>query len=422
MFLVSTCRICFVLLSVVSLLSLSACVENDSASDSGSSVNFAIPSILNTRAIAPEDLDPTVIINNAEVTMVRNGDLWTGSATVDKNSAVVLSVEWHEVLPDTTRLLLARASHTQNNVTSEFLFSVLENSYTSTGEGREFDQDGDKISNLEERKRGLNPLVAEVPTNDVIPDVSIFGTNLTTKIDGRQDPADTFWSFATYTDRNNQKLAINNLIRNDTDSEVAAPISEYQWAAIHDGSYLTIFIWGKAPDSTNTVNGDSAVNFFDDDSVEIYWDGDLSRLPNGYDFVDDMLLNIPLARGLGPVFEENNSSAVDKRIMRGNSVKDAFIFDEQNPALVEFGTCFCGGAERSTWEVRIDLTAAKIPVGRTFGFEIQINRDDDGATRDSKWAWAAPARQTDETNNEADSTWRFASRMGKARLIPFTPR
>jgi len=410
--------LCLLALALV----MSGCAENQSSidlnADGGASLTIYVPAVLQTRALDPDQLDPNVTINDVRVPVSKpnTGTFWTGATTAEKFSNVKFNIEWKENLSDGTQLLLARATKTHNNIVENITFRVEE--YITTG--NDFDFDGDGISNLEERKRDLNPLIADVVTNGVDPDVQIFGTGRSTKIDGKRGENDTFWDFATYTDVNSKKLAINNMIRDDNANVQEDPNASYQWAAIHDGTYLTLFVWGKALNGSSIkVNGDSGVDFFNDDSVEIFIDGDLSQREDAYDTVDDMLINIPLARGAGPVYEENNSSAANKRIYRGKSVSDEVDFDVQNPALVEFGTCFCFGADRTTWEIRIDMAAAQIPIGRTFGFEVQINTDDDGGQRDAKYAWAKDARKPGESSNLADITWRYPVHMGKARLIPF---
>lgn len=422
-------RIRLALCSLLLVLIASACTEGGSSvnvnSSGDSTVIFAVPDFLNTRAFVSDNLDLFVSINGNEVTMspLSNGQS-TGSIRINKNLSVKLVVEWKEQLPDGTLMLLARATDSRiTNIVEDITFVVDDDSYITAGEDA-FDLDGDGINNLEELDRGLDPKSPNAPVNDVKPDVQIFATGAKTLIDGRQQPDDTFWDFATYVDDDRKKLTINNMIRNDLTGVIEQPSHDYQWAALHDEEFLTIFVWGKARNGTTIrANGDSTgpEEYFNDDSVEIFWDGDLSRGTQGYDTKDDMLINIPLVRGAPPYDEdnENKSSAADKRIYRGNSVRDEFVFDVQDSELVEFHTCLCGGAERSTWEIRINLEAANIPLGKTFGFEIQINRDDDGGLRDSKWAWARPALVPGQSPDDADSTWRYPVHMGKMRLVRF---
>jgi len=42
----------------------------------------------------------------------------------------------------------------------------------------------------------------------------------------------------------------------------------------------------------------------------------------------------------------------------------------------------------AVYEIAIKLSSAQIVPGSAFGFEVQINEDDDGGDRDAKWSWA----------------------------------
>ena len=50
--------------------------------------------------------------------------------------------------------------------------------------------------------------------------------------------------------------------------------------------------------------------------------------------------------------------------------------------------------------------------GRPFGFELQVNDDDDGGPREGKWGWAHPAR----VSEDVDRTFVNPSIMGVAVL------
>jgi hypothetical protein len=76
-----------------------------------------------------------------------------------------------------------------------------------------------------------------------------------------------------------------------------------------------------------------------------------------------------------------------------------------------------GGIRRSTWEqdvyeLKIDLSSAGIDTNEAFGFELQINDDDGGDGRDSKWAWKHPSRGT----TDVDGTVENPSTMGTLKL------
>jgi len=54
--------------------------------------------------------------------------------------------------------------------------------------------------------------------------------------------------------------------------------------------------------------------------------------------------------------------------------------------------------EQDVYELRIPLEAAGISTDSPFGFELHINDDDDGQTRDSRWGWM----QSATSNNDID--------------------
>jgi len=397
---------------------LSACGETVSTvavdSDGSSKLNMAPPAFLTTRAVVRENLILNVTINRQPVDMVPEGDVWKGEAQVPVNSDVALEVRWSETF-DSKTLLLAVATANVENINNDSPLDFLDTNYVSEGDA--FDEDSDGISNLAERRQVTDPYDANSPGMEagIEPMVRVPATGKDTTIDGTFE-AD-YWNNAQFDDVNGVKLGISNIIVDEPGNMVVGD-PNMQWAAIHDGEYLTLFVFGKTinPGANPPVFGsrDSGTQWFNDDSIEIYWDGDLSQATD-YDTVDDMQIMIPLVRGFDDDAEANKSGETDTEIKRGANVKAAVIFDVAN---VEFANCLCQGF-RSTWEIRINLAEAQIPIGKTFGFEIQINRDDDGTTRDSKWAWALDARSDGDTNVDSDLTWRFPSTMGTMKLLPF---
>lgn len=408
-------------------LGLSACSQNNSGIDitvdGDAEIKMSPPALLSSRMIDPDNLQLTVTINDDAVPMSKRGETWTGSTTVPKDSTVTLKVEWHELMADISEpLLLATAEDTSELVQRAISFNVIESSYVTEGVG--FDLDGDLLSNIVERRQGSDPNDANDPGVGPAADVKVLAHSRPNVIDGTFKDGTGFWDNATFSDVFGQTLLINNLIVSESNNTDGAEEPDYQWAAIHDTRYLTLFIWGKRlAEEGVDANGDSGLQFFNDDSVEIFWDGDYSQLEDGYDDVDDMHIIIPFLRGTEPNLELNNSAAEDRRVFRGANVRREVTFDVYDNTLVEFATCFCAaGNDRMTWEIRIDMEAARIPVGKTFGFEIQMNRDDDGGARDSKWAWDLESIQPGQTNAEVDVTWRYASEMGKIQLLPFPAR
>lgn len=399
---------------------LGACSENNSTvsvdSSGATKISMSAPAFLNTRAIDPDNLRLTVTLNGTALAMAKNGDTWTGTGEVAQNDTASLAVEWNEAMPDNTNLLLARFNDVATNVNAPVVFDVTADRYETSGDV--FDADGDLISNLNERRQDSDPYDPMDPgTNDVDPMVKIAAVRRTPTIDGIYDSNN--WNFAQSQDVDDVDLRVDNLIVDEVGGNQSESVN-YAWAAMHDERYLSIFVVGRVTSVNSPPGMDSGLQFWEDDSLEIFIDGDLSKDTDDYDRVDDLHFTIPLAINDNGDFAENNSNLdVDvRRILRGPNVKDEVIFNAQDPDMVEFATCICLG-QRSTWEIRIDMVAAQIPVGKTFGFEVQINVDDDGGRRDTKWAWAGRGRVPGDTNEDTDIAWLYPSAFGLVRLLPF---
>jgi len=407
--------------AVLGALALVACAENQSSVqhhvDGGTKLTLTAPGFINQRAALDiNTLQPVVEINGQPIEVTKSGSNWVGSTTVSEGSSVALKVEWYEQIGTRAPLLLARATDGLDVVSSNVSFVLDDDSYITSSDATstdplEFDVDDDSIANLIERNQDTDPFDANSPnvSGGEAAQVKVPVTSRTDNIiDGLYNSA--YWNNAQGNNINNETLHIRNLIVDEVGDYVSGS-TQYQWLAIHDEEFLTIYVLAKPGLSPN--HGDSGELYFNDDSLEIFWDGNLSRA-NDYDTVDDMHLIIPLLRDNGT---PNISGASDSRIQRGANVKPEVPFDVAN---VEFATCLCAApGERIGWEVKINLEEAGIPVGQTFGFEIQIDQDDDGGNRDAKWAWFSPEAQENQTKDETDLTWRYPSVMGTMRLLPF---
>ena len=42
---------------------------------------------------------------------------------------------------------------------------------------------------------------------------------------------------------------------------------------------------------------------------------------------------------------------------------------------------------RDSYEIAINMESAGLEVGKPFGFDLQVNEDDNGGDRDAKWGW-----------------------------------
>lgn len=406
---------------VLAMLALSACSESvstvDVAADGSSALTMAPPSFLNTRAVVVENLELVVTINRERVEMIRSGDVWTGQTSVQIGSDVALEVQWSELF-GSRNLPLALARETVSDVNNSFLFEVIDSSYVI--DGSDFDADSDSINNITERRQDTDPYDANSPgtVDDVPADANLPATTISNAIDGLYNTA--YWNNATFTAPGGEDLLINSLIV-DVAGNAIDGNTDYQWGGAHDEEYLTLFVFGKRINSAAGVEAsrDSGELAFNDDVLEIFLDGDLSS-GNGYDTVDDLQILIPLLRGSGGTLMANKSDEFNSEIYLGGNVSDAvkLAFDETDVAIVEYAVCLCEGF-RTTWEIRINMAAANIPLGKTFGFDLQINQDDDGGARDTKWSWAADSLLEVGEDVNPDRTWRSPRYMGAMKLLPF---
>jgi len=394
----------------LAMFALSGCTEQvstiDVAADGRSELKMLPPAIINNRAIVAENLNLVVTANREPVQMVRSGDEWNGETTLPAGSDVAIEVLWSEAV-GTRNLQLAVARASVENLNNNSVLSVADSDYSLD----EFDEDADSINNITERRQDTDPYDANSPGSGAnVPDVVIPGSEKFNEIDGQFNTI--FWNNAQFENAaDGTTLQINNLIVDETGNAIPDG-PNYQWAAVHDGQFLSLFVFGKeiSPSTGVDATRDSGTQFFQDDSLELFFDGNLSQLTD-YDQVDDMHIVIPLLRGPGLA---NKSGEVDTDIMKGTNVDAAVVFDVGN---VEFANCLCQG-ERVTWEIRINLAEARIPIDQIFGFDIQINQDDDGGERDTKWAWYAPSKLPGQTKEETDVTWKFPNRMGLMKLVP----
>lgn len=212
------------------------------------------------------------------------------------------------------------------------------------------------------------------------------------------------WSGAVEVDNSGSTLWIKNLMIDDgADSDDGAELR--RWAAMHDGETLYILVLS---DDLNRRESDS-IQPWDDDSIEIFIDGDNSKL-TAYGDADDFHIILPL--------QPSNTNASN------NEITGRWEFgpmSSQEELDFEFSTGLGNGPdgaidarfEVDVYEVAIPLDDANITLGLPFGLELQLNDDDDGGLRDSKWGWFhLPFTETDNP----DESYTNPSIMGTVVL------
>ena len=248
------------------------------------------------------------------------------------------------------------------------------------------------------------PVTATALADVVVPRIA---TNDAPKIDGYAVEIDSTgqltgeWAAAIQTDSSGAPLLIDKLII-DIAAENPDGTPFRRWAAMHDGDYLYVVV---IVDDNGDRHRDSPSDLTQDDSLELFLDGDNSK-SSSYDS-NDFHRIFPL-----------RLPGIDKRSVNNGDV--AGPNSSSTELIVTFATGPGAGPrgirrprwEQDVYELKIDLSSASIITDGAFGFELQINDDDSGDTRDSKWAWKHPSRIT----NDVDSTVNHPSSMGTLKL------
>lgn len=363
------------LLGVLSLPGCDALEPGESdAEDVGSELILPLPDFpLQSRAIDPDRIDLELLVDDEPVSARRDGETWAASFTVPAGSPVDLSVSWFQ-----EQLLLASLQRTLPAVTADTSVTIDSSDYVSTGAG--YDEDSDGLSNLAEIDAGSDPRDPDDPSPAQCPETDVVPAPRRVEFP-RIDPADApiinglydeIWNSAQFSDADGERLSIDNyLIDLGKDDGRRDGDTEFEWAGMHDGTNLYLFVFGEAM-ATGQAIADSSV-LFHDDSVEIFLDADNSG-GAAYDGVDDRHIIIAL------LDEDGNTSG---RIARGPADSVAL------PDGIEYFNCLCTPVY--TWEISIPLASLGIPDdgtgGAEFGIEIAINDDNDGGDRDSQWGW-----------------------------------
>ena len=323
---------------------------------------------------------------------------WVGQVYVPEGSNPTISVTWVETQVAGLQpafngeLPLAIYSETLDTVEVNEAFEILTEQYitqsTAANPLPQLDVDADGASNIVEREAGSRPGDAQ----DLPSTVLVLYNEQSPVIDGEYE---SLWNTAQFRDQEVEQLAINQLL---LDTGVINTSLDYgfRWAAMHDGTYMYLMVFAELG-ANQTPTGDSGRLVYEDDSVDIYWDGNNSKGAS-YDGVDDFHVIVGLLDDEGLA---NRSVSDDARIQTGDRSAPIDL------AAVQYASCICTG-EQQIYEIRLDLVALKIPLDTTFGFELNINNDADGDARDAKWAWFNDTR--------LDDTWRFPLRMGNVRL------
>jgi len=373
----------------------------ESLGQSGDAAMLALdvpPALLQSRAIDLNQLDLRVSTTangqTSDFNLERINDTqWSGTIDVPANSDVTINLQWFENFQGLSLLL----------ATFQDTFPIGDTPASISLDGMDYitdtDDDGDGVSNLAERVANTDPLNADsVPppdpgSTDVMLQIPL--SMITPQIDGM---GATFaanelrligeWADAaplTPNNTNGTDLFVDSLMISSNNGNDSTPF--HSWTAVHDGTFLYILV---LVDDQGDNHGDSAA-LGNDDSIEIYIDGNNSNLTS-YGDPDDRYLRIGLLNAAG---SPNNSGNDAARIEQG-------LNSAPLPANIVFATglgtgplsVVNTGERQDIYEVQLELAGFGISPNQPFGIEVQINDDDGGGTRNTKWGWNHPARRT----------------------------
>ena len=407
--------------------------EPSAAGGDGGALSVGVPEpLLTVRDVDRDALEIEVRVNGEPVEAERGPDGWTVRADVPEGEAVTLSIRWFETI-DGEPLDLAAWSQELAPLDSARTVEIDADDLDTAS----FDQDGDTISNLAERRANTDPFVAEVPADDPVADadpaddgadpapadgapptplvtgpapgedpgldaeLNFVDPSLTAAIEIDGSVLESVWSErASFLNVTGEPLWVNRLLLID-DDDAGEPtlqdgVPDYIWFGMHDGVHLYLFVQSEArANGLQTPVRDSPFVWFDDDVLGVMFDPNLSREAALQG--DDVYFAYPLV------------------VFPGESQPPRVQFEGVLPAPpgIEYAACPCIGF-RSGWEMKIPLAELGLTPGQPFGLELQIHEDKDGGGRDALYGWASPpiGRQ--------DETFRLESpaQMGTVVLAP----
>ncbi len=240
------------------------------------------------------------------------------------------------------------------------------------GNNADTDADGNGISDDQENAIVVIPRVTTPPTID-----GIFAWRE--------------WSNAVRCDSRGNYLKIDHLLRDELGTAANSNSRWWNynnWRAVHDGTYLYLLVTSINEPFYERHN-DSA-DPWDDDSIEVFFDTGNEKNTT-YDSNDYQMI-FEFAGGSTGILGSNNSSTQIQTYQVTSANSDTSV------------------QTQSIYEIRIHMGSIGLNIGQQFAMDVQINDDDNGGSRDSKYAWFGPEGR--------DDSWINPSLFGAAILAP----
>lgn len=367
--------------SVVAALLLTACGGEDEVIvlNSGTDTVFSLPAQLrDVAAVNSEDLILEVRVNEQPVQIPKTGsdpDVWSGVVNVPAGQTSQVSVSWSQLYTTNSQsydLTLAQQQKVIAVGTEAQSVDFRIGGYNTISH----DQDDDGLSNLAEINESRSPLdrvdaymeeTGTFPTGLPQPFSSECGTRLPVgvRVQYAGDAADVIepenlsaWWCALYVEQ--QTDAAGN----------TTPIEGLQ-------------IIVNVVDDIFPITDSAIGRKYDDDSIEIFIDGNNSKGTN-YDGTDDYQF----------VFLADGDNSVP--LAKGPGTPANLTSDIQLTA---------SGYKLTVFIPRVEVG---IQHGQPFGINVEVNDDDDGGLRDSKHTWIG--------KNGLDRSWTQPRAFGTSQI------
>ncbi len=366
-------------------------IENENSADDANSEQSSTPANDDTDTASATSDSQELTTSSAQTSSTDTSE--TDSSTTSSQDTSDASDSTN---PDTDSSTVADTSTTSESSSSDSDDATTDSDSESTDSSQTSDADEDEVTDSESTSE---PVVVDT----VVPRIA---TSAAPTIDGLGVTMDTNynltgeWAAAIQTDGSGAPLVIENLMI-DIDAEETSLAPYRRWAAMHDGTYLYIVV---VVDDNGDRNRDSLSELTEDDSLEMFFDGDNSKSTQYGS--DDFHHIFPVQ--LAGV---DKRSATSGDVAGSNSAEGLNVLFATGPGIGPRGIRRAR-YEQDVYELRIRLSSAGIDTDEAFGFELQINDDDGGDARDSKWGWKHPARQ----DSDVDGTSSNPSLMGTLKL------
>ena len=314
-------------------------------------------------AVLRGGVSAAAVRNGVDVPLVREADtLYTGRVSgLPTDTSVALTVRINSLLHDS--VVVASASRDISLITGENSVTIMAADFSTAA-----DSDADGRTNIEEIRQNRDPLA--------VADYPIAKTSNPPLIDGVLD--DAVWNQMFLANGAASGRAIDTLVFSEGSGLTTDGLTS-EWSAVADGDNL--YIAARIVD--DIVSFDSGMQWWNDDSVEVFLDGDHSRL-SSYDGINDLHLTFRI--GDEQVFKNQNSIAIPAGLVYvisqagfdSDVAGDSFASDLNADGVTDTGY---------NLELSIPLAELDLVAGQPFGINFEYNDDDDGAGRDSKYAW-----------------------------------